>query len=90
MKKGVFWDVTPCVRTEVSEEFSASFIRVTRISELGTTPFFIVLLRTNVSEECVAPIFRLESIRKQGPTWCHIQIKAAFKNRISFAVLTSL
>jgi hypothetical protein len=25
------------VRTDVSEEFSASFIRVTRISELGTT-----------------------------------------------------
>jgi hypothetical protein len=25
------------VRTEVSEEFSASFIRVTRIGELGTT-----------------------------------------------------
>jgi hypothetical protein len=25
------------VRTDVSEEFSASFIRVTRIGELGTT-----------------------------------------------------
>jgi hypothetical protein len=25
------------VRTEVSEEFSASFIRVTRIGEIGTT-----------------------------------------------------
>jgi hypothetical protein len=39
MKNGVFWDVTPCgsVRTDVSEELSASFIRVTRISELGTT-----------------------------------------------------
>jgi hypothetical protein len=35
------------VRTDVSEEPSASFIRVTRIGELGTTlsqktPFFIV------------------------------------------------
>jgi hypothetical protein len=39
MKNGVFWDVTPCafVRTDVSEEPSASFIRVTRIGELGTT-----------------------------------------------------
>jgi hypothetical protein len=39
MKNGVFWDVTPCgsVRTDVSEEPGASFIRVTRISELGTT-----------------------------------------------------
>jgi hypothetical protein len=26
------------VRTDVSEEYSASFIRVTRIGELGTTP----------------------------------------------------
>jgi hypothetical protein len=34
------------VRTDVSEELSASFIRVTRIGELGTTsqktPFFTV------------------------------------------------
>jgi hypothetical protein len=39
MKNGVFWDVTPfaLVRTDVSEELSASFIRVTRIGELGTT-----------------------------------------------------
>jgi hypothetical protein len=39
MKNGVFWDVTPrvaLVRTDVSEELSASIIRVTRISELGT------------------------------------------------------
>jgi hypothetical protein len=46
-KNGVFWDVTPCgscknlrrvatVRTDVSEELSASFIRVIRIGELGT------------------------------------------------------
>jgi hypothetical protein len=39
IKNGVFWDVTPCalVRTDVSEELSASIIRVTRIDELGTT-----------------------------------------------------
>jgi hypothetical protein len=39
MKDVVFWDVTPwaLVRTDVSEEPSASFIRVTRIGELGTT-----------------------------------------------------
>jgi hypothetical protein len=38
MKNGVFWDVTPValVRTDDSEEFSASIIRVTRIGELGT------------------------------------------------------
>jgi hypothetical protein len=39
MKNGDFWDVTPCglVRTDVSEQLSASIIRVTRIGELGTT-----------------------------------------------------
>jgi hypothetical protein len=32
MKNGVFWVVTPCgsVRTDVSEEPGASFIRVTK------------------------------------------------------------
>jgi hypothetical protein len=37
MKNGVFCDVAPLVRTDVSEELSASFIRVTRIGELRTT-----------------------------------------------------
>jgi hypothetical protein len=39
MKNVVFWDVTSCgfVITDVSEELSASFIRVTRLGELGTT-----------------------------------------------------
>jgi hypothetical protein len=39
MKNDVFWDVrsVALVRTDVSEELSASFIRVTRIGELGTT-----------------------------------------------------
>jgi hypothetical protein len=39
MKNVVFWDLTPAthVRTDVSEEFSTSIIRVTRIGELGTT-----------------------------------------------------
>jgi hypothetical protein len=35
-KNGVFWDVTPCgsSKNDVSEELSASIIRVTRICEL--------------------------------------------------------
>jgi hypothetical protein len=36
VKNGVFWDVA-LVRTDVSEELSASFIGVTRIGELGTS-----------------------------------------------------
>jgi hypothetical protein len=39
MKNGVFWDVSrvALVKTDVSEEISASFIRLTRIGELGPT-----------------------------------------------------
>jgi hypothetical protein len=39
LKNGVFCDVMLCgsLRTDVSEELSASFIGVTRIGELGTT-----------------------------------------------------
>jgi hypothetical protein len=39
MKNCVFWDVSrvALVRTDVSEELSTSFIKVTRIGELGTT-----------------------------------------------------
>jgi hypothetical protein len=39
MKNCVFWDVSrvALVRTDVSEELSASFIGVTGIGELGTT-----------------------------------------------------
>jgi hypothetical protein len=39
MKNGVFWDVShvALVRTGIWEELSASFSRVTRIDELGTT-----------------------------------------------------
>jgi hypothetical protein len=38
MKNGVFWDVTSVafVRTDVSEELSSFFIRVTRVGELET------------------------------------------------------
>jgi hypothetical protein len=39
MRNAVFWDVSRVVlvRTDVSEERSASIIRMTRIGELGTT-----------------------------------------------------
>jgi hypothetical protein len=37
MKNGIFWNATPCVRIDVSEERSGSFIKEIRIGELGTT-----------------------------------------------------
>jgi hypothetical protein len=38
MKKAVFWDVhrVALVRTDVSDQLSASIIRVTRIDDLGS------------------------------------------------------
>jgi hypothetical protein len=36
MKNGIFWDVVALVRTDVSEELSASIIWLT-IGKLGTT-----------------------------------------------------
>jgi hypothetical protein len=42
-KNGVFWTVTPCSSCKnVSEELSASFIRLTRIGELGQVALFVV------------------------------------------------
>jgi hypothetical protein len=45
MKNGVFWDATrvALVRTDVSEELSVSFIRMTRIGEIGITLSFFLL-----------------------------------------------
>jgi hypothetical protein len=57
MKNDIFWDVTPCdsLRTDVSEELSASFIRVTRIGELVTasvvpsSPILVTLMKEALS-----------------------------------------
>jgi hypothetical protein len=51
------------VRTDVTEEFSASFIRVTRIGELGTA-----LVRTDVTEELSASFIRVTRIGELGTT----------------------
>jgi hypothetical protein len=59
----------PLVRTDVSEESSASFIRVTRVGELGTQAATsnrvgcsvgIVRLRTKGHEVCLYKLFILE------------------------------
>jgi hypothetical protein len=65
LKNGFFWDVSrvALVRTDVSDEPSASFIRVTKIGELGTThvakkyPYllFIRSVRRLLVSACVVP-----------------------------------
>jgi DNA-binding TFAR19-related protein (PDSD5 family) len=62
------------VRTDVSEELSASFIRVTRIGEIGTTlavtsnrrTLHVALVRTDVLEELSASFMRLT---RMGELW---------------------
>jgi hypothetical protein len=43
------------VRTDVSEETGASFIRVTKIGELGTTQAFLRSVRRLLVAACVVP-----------------------------------
>jgi hypothetical protein len=50
------------VRTDVSEELSASFIRVTRIGELGTTLAVTSMLR-NIPEDAVLHSHRRENLK---------------------------
>jgi hypothetical protein len=40
LKNGVFWDLTPCIRTDVSEDFSASFI---------SSPILVTLMKEALS-----------------------------------------
>jgi hypothetical protein len=57
MNNGVLWDVArvALVRTDVSEELSATFIRVTRIGELGTTLAVTSNRRTQASTQAWLP-----------------------------------
>jgi demethoxyubiquinone hydroxylase (CLK1/Coq7/Cat5 family) len=64
------------VRTDVSEDLSASFIRVTRIGELGTTLAItsnrrtllrcVAPVRTDVSTDCSSSIIRVKIIGELG------------------------
>jgi hypothetical protein len=61
------------VRTDVSKEPISSFIRVTKICELGTTLAVtsnrrVALVRTDVSEEPISSFIRVTRICELGTT----------------------
>jgi hypothetical protein len=53
------------LRTDVSEELSASYIRVTRIGELGTTPAVTSNRSTlsNIQEDAILHSHRCENLK---------------------------
>jgi hypothetical protein len=84
VKNGVFWDVTrvTLVRTDVSEKLSASFIRVTRIVELGTlavisnrrtlrrnTKYLLTIpIRRNITEDAILHSHFRENLKSYTTT----------------------
>jgi hypothetical protein len=59
------------VRTDVSEELSASFIRVTRISELGTT-LAVTSNRLTLRRNAMEALNSSEMSVLTRPKWCNI------------------
>jgi hypothetical protein len=78
------------VRTDVSEELSASFIRVTRIGELGTTLAVTSNRRTqcpsaarrNIPEDTILHSHRLENVKSYIMELCYsTQCSAVYSRR---------
>jgi hypothetical protein len=65
------------VRTDVSDEFSASFIRVTRIGELGTT-----LAVTNSRRSVLQLIFTVNVV-PSSPILVSLMMEATYSSKTS-------
>jgi hypothetical protein len=81
MKNDVFWDITPCgsLRTDVSEELGASFIRVIRIGELGTT--LAAFLRS------VRRLLVTASVVPSSPIVIKLWVAQDFNNKKKYLIL---
>jgi hypothetical protein len=64
---GFFWDVTPCgsYKNRVSDERNASFIRVTRIGELGRT-LGVTSNRRSVMKEALSSFQNFDSYKNHA------------------------
>jgi hypothetical protein len=63
------------VRTDVSEEFSASIIRVTRIGEIGTTILVTLMMEVLSSSESVL----IRATRRNNPGDIILQQRTYYK-----------
>jgi hypothetical protein len=67
------------VRTDVSEELSASFIRITRIGELGTEP----ALTSNRDARCVRRLLVRPSVVSSSPILVNLMKEALSSSETS-------
>jgi hypothetical protein len=84
MKNGVFWDVmsVALVRTGVSEDLSASFIKVARICELGAT------LAVTSNRRTLRRLLVTANVIPSSPIFFTLMMEALLSSETSFLTRT--
>jgi hypothetical protein len=86
------------VRTDVSEELNASFIRVTKMGELGTT-LAVTSNRCTLSSQCsIGALLVTASVVPSSPIFCHpdeggakfLRNVGSKKSHVEFFIVTTM